>query len=69
MLDPSGKSTPRGRASVLREKLADGLQDLERWINRAPAPTIVNACAPTLSLWPTNTFVRAIDALELASQE
>jgi len=69
MLDPSGESAPWGSASVLREELADRLQDLERWINRKPAPTIVNACAPTLSLWPSNTSVRAIDALELAGQE
>ena len=35
MLDPTGKSTPRLRARVLREELEDRLQclqELERWI-------------------------------------
>jgi len=38
MLDPSGKPTPRLRASVIREELEDRLvrlQELERWIKES----------------------------------
>jgi hypothetical protein len=38
MLDPSGKPTPRLRASVIREELSDRLarlQELERWIRES----------------------------------
>ena len=72
MLDPSGKPTPRLRASVLREELAgrlERLHDLERWIKQSAGADNrerVRADAVAVAI---EHVQQAMDALELASRE
>ena len=72
MLDPTGKPTPRLRASVLREELDDRLQrlqNLERWIkDRAGTDNRERVRADAVAV-AIDHLQQSMDALELASQE
>jgi hypothetical protein len=72
MLDAAGKTTPRLRASMLREELEGRLErllELERWIKEsadADDRERVRADAVAVAIEHVR---QAIDALELASRE
>ena len=72
MLDPSGKPTPRLRASTLREELEGRLprlQDLKRWIDETAGDNLRERTRADQVAVAIEHVQAAMDALELASKE